>query len=752
LGLGDWEIEIQNFSISQFPKYLPFAAFDLTLLCTDLTSMKRVFLRVLSLLILLFAGGYCMGQSCPVNIGFESGNFNGWTCLNGTIDKSGIISLAPGQPIDGKHTIYKNASPQLKDTFGGFAVNCPNGSGYSIKLGNKEANAEAQAVTYTFTIPAGQNDYSIIFNYAVVLQNPEHKDHEQPKFTSKVFDVTDNKYLECGSFQFIADDKLPGFKESNVEPNIFYKDWAPVTIKVSGYAGKSIRLEFTANDCTQGIHFGYAYLDVDENCTTPITGNTYCNGTGAVVLKAPYGFKEYKWFDQSSNLLGIGNTLRLDPPPAGNTIFKLEIVPFPGQGCQDTLQTTIIASSDYMKLQLKDSVSGCPSTGVDITASAITAGSTPGLNLQYFTDSTQREILSNPMAISKAGSYYIKGTAPSGCSEIKPIQVLIKKPPGLVINQPISVCAPSTADITIATVTAGSETGSTYSYWKDTSATVPLSNPQSIASSGKYFIKAVNTTGCSTVLPVSVNIGEAPAIVISDIHGCGELVFSKANAVAGSDPSVQFSYWQDAAATIAVPSSQVYTANSVLYAKALAKSGCAIVRPVNVFVHAYPVFTVTDPPPTTRPATVDLSTTVPVNAAWTYSYWLDEQASKLFTQPFQVALSGTYYIKATDPYGCGTLHPVNVQIIDPPVIPPNAFSPNEDGVNDNWSVPILSAYANCVVEVYTRNGRIVYRSVGYAHPWDGRYNGKVLPADTYYYLIRLSSGKPPISGSVTILK
>jgi hypothetical protein len=155
--------------------------------------------------LLLLAETTGTGQSyCPANIGFENGSFSGWNCLAGSIDDKGVITMAPTAPINGQHTMFKNASPQGKDKYGGFPVNCPNGSSYSIKLGNDGAQALADAVNYTFTVPAGQNDYSIIFNYAVVLQNPKHDDYQQPKFTSRVFDVTANKYLDCGSFQFIA--------------------------------------------------------------------------------------------------------------------------------------------------------------------------------------------------------------------------------------------------------------------------------------------------------------------------------------------------------------------------------------------------------------------------------------------------------------------------------------------------------------------------------------------------------------------
>jgi gliding motility-associated-like protein len=692
--------------------------------------------------------------SCPVNIGFENGNFNNWTCLDGKIDTRGIISMLPTQPIDGRHSIYKNAAPQLKDTFGGFPVNCPNGSGYSIKLGNSGAGAQAQGVAYTFTIPAGENDYSIIYNYAVVLQNApgDHQPFEQPKFTSKVFDVSANQYLECGSFQYVAAPNLPGFKESTAEPNIYYKDWAPVTIKLTGFAGKTIRLEFTVNDCTKAVHFGYAYLDVDENCTTPITGNTYCKNTGSLILKAPYGFKDYSWFNDNGQLVGSGNTLTLSPPPAGNTHFRLEIVPYPGQGCYDTLHTTIVASSDMMTLKTPDTLTGCPYPGIDITSASVIAGSTPGLQYNYFTDARETEFIATPFAISKKGTYYIKATGASGCTETHTVVINIKDPPRINVTDPAPVCSPGTMDLTAAAVTAGSDPGLVYSYWKDTLATILLTNPAAVNKAGKYFIKGVNTTGCTSVVAVVADISIPPLIVINDISSCGDLMLNTANPTAGSDPTIKFSFWQDAETAISLPATQLFTTSSTIYIKAIAATGCSLVKPVQVIIHPFPIFTVTDPPSTTRPATVDLTTTVPANAGWSYSYWLDTLTTKPILNPLEVALSGQYFIKATDAFGCETSNPVNVVIIDPPIIAPNAFSPNNDGINDTWQIPLLSYYPDCVVEIFNRLGQTIFRSTGYSKPWDGNYKGKTLETGTYYYIIKLSSTKASVSGSVTIVR
>lgn len=252
-------------------------------------------LFIISLVVLfLFAGVRSNSQGaggCSENIGFELGTFKGWETSVGTINRAGVINVVPALPASGRHTIIQNTYPQALDQYGDFPVNCPNGSGYSVRLGNSQTQGEADQISYTFTVPANQSNYSIIYNYAVVLENPSHQQFEQPKFTSRVFDVTSGEYVQCGSFEFVASGNLPGFRMSAIKRDVFYKAWSPITVNLYGYAGKTIRLEFSSNDCTLGGHFGYAYLDVNENCASPISGNVYCNGANALTLTAPFGFK-----------------------------------------------------------------------------------------------------------------------------------------------------------------------------------------------------------------------------------------------------------------------------------------------------------------------------------------------------------------------------------------------------------------------------------------------------------------------------
>lgn len=114
--------------------------------------------------------------------------------------------------------------------------------------------------------------------------------------------------------------------------------------------------------------------------------------------------------------------------------------------------------------------------------------------------------------------------------------------------------------------------------------------------------------------------------------------------------------------------------------------------------------------------------------------------------------SQVYTLHAVSAYGCGVFTDDMQLLVYKRVMPPNVFSPNGDGVNDTWEIPGLETYAMARVTVFARNGQVVYESKGYDKAWDGTHKGKPLPMGTYYYLIHLNSGEPPISGSITILR
>jgi gliding motility-associated-like protein len=111
----------------------------------------------------------------------------------------------------------------------------------------------------------------------------------------------------------------------------------------------------------------------------------------------------------------------------------------------------------------------------------------------------------------------------------------------------------------------------------------------------------------------------------------------------------------------------------------------------------------------------------------------------------------TYRLTVTGRGGCALSDDVYVKLLRFPVIP-NTFTPNGDGINDKWRIDYLNTYPDNRVQIFTRNGNLVFESRGYNTPWDGTLKGKPLPFDTYYYIIEPGNGRDPITGYVTILK
>ena len=111
----------------------------------------------------------------------------------------------------------------------------------------------------------------------------------------------------------------------------------------------------------------------------------------------------------------------------------------------------------------------------------------------------------------------------------------------------------------------------------------------------------------------------------------------------------------------------------------------------------------------------------------------------------------TYTLTVQTTAGCTATDTMTLAVLIDLFIP-NTFTPNGDGINDTWNIKNLVFYTNCSVNVYNRYGELVYSSIGYGVPWDGKYNGTNLPQGTYYYIINLNNGSKVLSGNVTIIR
>lgn len=718
----------------------------------------NIYFSFLSLL--LFSGLISTAQNCPQNIGFEEGTFNNWQTFAGEISMEGVITVTPVSPINGRHKLYKYEFPSAPpvDPYGGFPIISPNGSNYVVKLGNDVTNRGAERLSYTFTVPASTAGYSFIYNYAVVFQNPpDHQAVQQPKFTAKLFDVAANAYVDCGSFEYVAAPGLPGFQLSAVGQDVYYKKWSPVTINLGGFEGKTMRLEFTTNDCTKGNHFGYAYIDVNENCSSPISGNTYCIGDNLLTLRAPVGFKEYYWYDESgSTVLGTSSMLSLTPAPPDGTVFKLKIVPFESQGCESLLSTTVHAASEEVVLAVKPILTGCATEGVNLSAADVTQGSSAGLIYTYFQDVNTTLPLPSKI-VSQPGTYYIRAENIAGCYKIKPVQVIVYPSPVLKAKISNIACASVTFDLRNAIDAANSSPGLNFTYWSDALLTVPVTDPYHISQSGLYYIKG-SSEDCSTIVATSVTLYPDPVLSIHTASGCSPVNITTAAVYDGSTAGLSYSYWADAAATVPLANASAITQSGVYYIKGSSLGGCSATAPVNVTVYPAPTISISTAT-AVFPETVNLEDAVDQSTTNSLTYWRDAAATLALANYNAIKASGTYYVKVVSSNGCVSVLPVTVIINPPPdpvIVVGNTFTPNSDGVNDLFTLKIDGSATLRNFRVFNRYGQPVYVSTSLSEPWDGRKNGQPVPVGTYYWIfegVNDYSQKTMLkSGSVTVIR
>ncbi|MFC5285281.1 PKD domain-containing protein [Pedobacter alpinus] len=110
-----------------------------------------------------------------------------------------------------------------------------------------------------------------------------------------------------------------------------------------------------------------------------------------------------------------------------------------------------------------------------------------------------------------------------------------------------------------------------------------------------------------------------------------------------------------------------------------------------------------------------------------------------------------YTLTLTSKEGCMVADEVNVIVHVDPFIP-NVFSPNNDGINDMWSIKYLETFVNATIKIFNRYGQQVFFAQQYNTPWDGKFKSNDVPVGVYYYIIEPNNGRNRYTGSVTLLR
>jgi len=120
-----------------------------------------------------------------------------------------------------------------------------------------------------------------------------------------------------------------------------------------------------------------------------------------------------------------------------------------------------------------------------------------------------------------------------------------------------------------------------------------------------------------------------------------------------------------------------------------------------------------------------------------------------------ISQPGFYFIDLKNYLNCDSL--IEARVISKDcyqIYIPNAFSPNQDGVNDEFKF-YINGISNLDIEIYDRWGGLVYKSNSTSFSWDGKFKGNDCMVAVYAYLIRgkYTNGKDFLfKGNLTLLR
>ena len=308
--------------------------------------------------------------------------------------------------------------------------------------------------------------------------------------------------------------------------------------------------------------------------------------------------------------------------------------------------------------------------------------------------------------VSAAGNYWLQVTGTNQCINRDTVAIALKPLPQFSLGNDSSLCQDQSLVLQVNLANA------IYA-WNNGSQ----SNQLAITQPGLYWLDVIQN-GCTKRDTINVSYKPSPVVALGNDTTLCEGTNKILDA---SNPSSSY-LWQNGNT-----SSGFNVTAPGLYHVTVTMNGCTKKDSVNISYMLKPVFNLGRDTFICNGNQILLTP----NLSGNYSYtWQNGSTSPVYT----VTQPGSY--KLTVSNICGTK--TDEIIIDKGtclLLMPNAFTPNNDGLNDLFRIKYPAFIKTFHMTVYNRWGEKIFETKDPSKGWDGKYKGMAQPMANYTWMI-----------------
>jgi gliding motility-associated-like protein len=301
-----------------------------------------------------------------------------------------------------------------------------------------------------------------------------------------------------------------------------------------------------------------------------------------------------------------------------------------------------------------------------------------------------------------------------------------------------------------------------------TQASTPFDTVYEYSRPGTFFptLKVMTTHNCAESYTDTVRIFQTPHPLINTTTAlCTGLIQFEGSLVTPDIDTVNWSwnFGDGQVSTSQDPSVNLMPGTYSVSLRTAVSFGCNDTTSRTVTINPFPA--IKGPPEITTPIGF------PVTIPFTYSdnivsyAWAPVTNLNCPTCPDPVAnptFNTLYTVTVTDANNCSSVDSILVKTIcnGDNYFLPNTFSPNGDGVNDVFYPRGSNLYNIQAIRIFNRWGQMVFERRDFpansaSYGWDGTFNGRPAPVDTYVYIVEVVCNNAQVvalKGDVTLVR